>query len=378
MRDQAQIYPKSWSKKVFVSATIFNSLGRFILLNLLIAAVLMLIQCPACLLSFEGLKSIFPEFLFSFLMSSTISFGGFTVENYFDKRISWIQQPVKRLVFTTGTYLLYCFVVSYILITLYVVITVEEVTFSNISWLRILTNTLYPIIIAVIIIAIFISRSWLFEWRNAAIEAEKLRSEKLASQYQSLKNQLNPHFLFNSLNVLSNLVYESPDKSADFIQQLSRIYRYVLEVQNEELVSLEEELVFAENYLSLQKIRFESSLEYFVEVTDVSGYFIPPLSLQLLLENAIKHNVASRQNPLKVFIHQNGQSLEVRNILQPKSSQEEEVSGIGLENIKKRYELLSDRQLEIRKTKHEFIVSLPLLRVDNREFKDEGKKHTME
>jgi hypothetical protein len=146
-----------------------------------------------------------------------------------------------------------------------------------------LNNTLMPISVALIIITIFISRSWLYEWRSAAIEAEQLKSEKFASQYQSLKDQLNPHFLFNSLNVLSNLVYESADKSAEFIQQLSKIYRYVLDVQNRELVGLEKEVVFAENYLSLQKIRFEQSLEYFIDVNQMKGWNIPPLSLQLSL-----------------------------------------------------------------------------------------------
>jgi len=362
MGDKATKNQEGLSKKVFVNATLFNSLRRFIFMNLGIASILMLIACPSCLLSWEGLKSLFPEFIFSFLMSSSISFGGFYVDGYFDKRISWIQYPVKRLLFTAGTYLIYCFIISFILITAYVLIIVEEVTLSNISWSRMLSNTIYPIIIALIIISIFISRSWLFEWRNAAIEAEQLKSVKIASQYQSLKNQLNPHFLFNSLNALSNLVYESPDKSAEFIQQLSKIYRYVLDVQQEELVSLERELEFAENYLSLQKIRFENNLEYYIDVPKTSGFYLPPLSLQLLLENAIKHNIASNENPLKIMIEQTPESLIIRNRLQPKLTQNNNEKGIGLANIEKRYALLSDERIRITKTEKEFIVEIPLLK----------------
>jgi sensor histidine kinase YesM len=362
MGDKTTKYQEGSSKKVFVNATLFNSLRKFILMNLGIAGILLLITCPSCLLSLEGLKSIFPGFIFSFLMSSSISFGGFYVDGYFDKRISWIHYPVKRLLLTAGTYLVYCFIISLILITLYVLVTVEEVTLSNISWSRMIGNTVYPIIVALIIISIFISRSWLFEWRNAAIEAEQLKSVKIASQYQSLKDQLNPHFLFNSLNALSNLVYESPDKSAGFIQQLSKIYRYVLDVQQEELVSLEKELEFAENYLSLQKIRFESNMEYFIDVHKTSGYFLPPLSLQLLLENAIKHNIASNENPLKIMIEQTSDSLIIRNRLQPKLTQTNTGKRIGLANIEKRYALLSDKAPKITKSEKEFIVELPLLK----------------
>jgi sensor histidine kinase YesM len=352
------------SKSFYSSATIFNSAKRFFLLNFGISTVLMLIFCPSCFLSLEGIKGILPDWAFSFLMSSALSLGGFKVEEYFDKRISWIEKPVKRLVWTAASYMIYSFIVSFFLVLGYVLFTVDVVTLANISWMRMLNNTLMPTSIALVIITIFISRSWLYEWRSAAIEAEQLKSEKLASQYQSLKDQLNPHFLFNSLNVLSNLVYESADKSAEFIQQLSKIFRYVLDVQNRELVGLEKEVMFAENYLSLQKIRFEQSLEYYIDVTQMKGFKIPPLSLQLLLENAIKHNIASMKKPLKIFIQQTPDSLIVRNNLQPKLTKDFEDSGIGLENIEKRYALLSDQSPKITKTETEFIVELPLLKLE--------------
>ncbi|WP_194976986.1 sensor histidine kinase [Aquiflexum lacus] len=352
------------SKDFFRSATIFNSAKRFFLLNFGISTILMLLFCPTCFLSLEGILSIAPDWIFSFLMSSALSLGGFKVEEYYNKRISWIEKPVKRLILTAASYMIYSFIVSYILVSFYVLITVDGVYLRNINWIRMLENTLMPTFVALIIITIFIARSWLYEWRSAAIEAEQLKSENISSQYQSLKDQLNPHFLFNSLNVLSNLVYESADKSAEFIQQLSKIYRYVLEVQQEELVGLDREIGFAENYLNLQKIRFEGSLEYFIDVHQLKGYHLPPLSLQLLLENAIKHNIASLEKPLKIMIEQTDSNLIVRNILQPKLTKEESKTGIGLSNIIKRYALLSNQSPKFTETEKEFIVELPLLKLN--------------
>lgn len=337
---------------------------KFILLNLGIAFILMVLFCPECFLSVDGVIDLIPDFFFSFLMSATLSFGGYVVESYFDKKISWIKFPVKRLLLTVITYLLYSFVASYLLTVIFTILVNGLETIKNIDWIKMMNNSILPVVIALVIISIFTARSWLYEWRNSAIETEQLRSEKLAGQYQSLKDQLNPHFLFNSLNVLSGLVYESADQSAAFIQQLSKIYRYVLDVQQEELVKLSDEVEFAQNYLSLQKLRFDESLQYQITISTTGNYYLPPLSLQLLLENAIKHNVISSENPLQITITQKGDSLEISNNFQPRQMSDFESSGIGLENIKKRYELLSDKTPQINQSDKAFIVTLPLLKVE--------------
>ncbi|SMG48785.1 Histidine kinase [Marivirga sericea] len=336
-------------------------IGKFILVNILIALGLVVFFCPKCFLSLRGLKLIYPDFIFSFFMSSSLAFGGLVVEAYFNKKISWVNFPVKRLLLTLLIYLTYSFVVSYLISVIGYLIMFQEITLDNIDWVAMMDETIFPIGVALVLISLFTARSWLYEWRNAAIEAEQLRTEKLAGQYQSLKNQLNPHFLFNSLNVLTNLVYEDADKSASFIQQLSRIYRYVLDVQQEELVSLSDEIGFAQNYLSLQKLRFEENLIYEIKIDRIDNLYLPPLSLQLLLENAIKHNIVSMEHPLKISIYQRQDMLIVSNNFQPKKLETIDSKGIGLENIRKRYELLSDRQLEIIKAEAEFCVKLPLL-----------------
>lgn len=346
------------------TASVFRSIKRFSLLNLGIITILMVVFCPRCFLSLEGIISIYPEFIISFFLSSALSIGGSAVDRFFDQRISWIEEPVKRLLLTYGVYLVYSFIISYLLITTYILITVEALTLQNISWSQMIKYTGMPITIAFVIISIFISRGWLLEWRNAALEAEQLKSQQLESQNRLLVDQLNPHFLFNSLNALTHLVYKDPDTSAIFIQQLSHIYRYVLDVQNEQVVSLSRELGFAESYLHLQKIRFGDSLVYSLPPNVEDGYVLPPLSLQLLLENAIKHNVVSEQNPLHITITKEGTKLTVSNNLQPKPQSESESCGVGLQNIISRYRLLCGDVPTVQCTDNEFKVELPLLTLE--------------
>jgi sensor histidine kinase YesM len=357
-----KLNPLMAKNKVYSSGSIFKSFWKFLLLNVGIATFLIVMICPLCMTSWEGLKLAFPDFVFAFLVSSFLSFGGYWTDSMLDSRLPWVKYPLARLLVTGVVYIIYCFVFSYIIV-FFVAYLKGQFELTDIPWGEILKYTKTPIIIGLSFMAFFTARSWLFEWRNAAIEAEQLKSEKLASQYQSLKDQLNPHFLFNSLNALSNLVFESPERSAEFIQELSKIYRYVLDVQDEQLVSLKKELDFASHYLSLQKIRFEDGLEYFIDVNSSETLYLPPLSLQLLLENAIKHNIASREKPLHIMIEQIENCLIVRNRLQPKLTKEASQKGIGLSNIQKRYALLSDQKPIITQTEKEYIVELPLLTI---------------
>src|SRR5690606_13274195 len=150
----------------------------------------------------------------------------------------------------------------------------KNLSINDMSWSWVVSSTTLPILISLGFTFFFTSRSFLLEWKQAAIEFEKMKNERLAGQYQSLKDQLNPHFLFNSLNVLSNLVYEDADKANNFIEKLANVYRYVLEVQDERLVILTDELKFARNYLELQKLRFGDRLQYKAEIVDADGLMI--------------------------------------------------------------------------------------------------------
>ncbi|AFK02076.1 putative signal transduction histidine kinase [Emticicia oligotrophica DSM 17448] len=213
------------------------------------------------------------------------------------------------------------------------------------------------------IIAYFFSRFLIEAERKNEIllENELLRNENLMVQLTSLKNQLNPHFLFNSLNTLSWLINEDKAKSQRYLQKLSQVLRYSLSMQEQSLVALNEELTLIESYIFLLQMRFGDNLIVNKNIDDVSAFKIPPLSLQLLVENAIKHNIISMTSPLKIIIEANleNETLTVRNSLNSKPNSEG--TGIGLANLNERFRILADKGLEIDQTEKEFIVTLPLI-----------------
>ena len=184
---------------------------------------------------------------------------------------------------------------------------------------------------------------------------------KATASFETLKNQLDPHFLFNSLNVLSSLIEENPKKAQEFTVALSKIYRYVLDQKDKNLISVEEELNFAKLYVSLLKMRFEDAIIInFQTDADMNDFRIVPLSLQLLLENAIKHNIISDQKPLQIDIFKEENYLVVQNSYQKKQTFEKS-TGIGLQNIMQRYNLVSNLEINIQQTNEHYIVKLPLI-----------------
>lgn len=198
------------------------------------------------------------------------------------------------------------------------------------------------------------------------IQERKVKEQKIiagtaSAQFDALKNQLDPHFLFNSLNVLTSLIEENPDAATNFTTSLSKVYRYVLEQKNKELVTLAEELDFAKLYMSLIEMRFEESIVFQLpEKLSNPEARVVPLSLQLLLENAVKHNQVMPSRKLFITIREEDGNLLVENNIQPKKVVKES-SGVGLENIRQRYYLLTDRPVSIADDKKTFKVSIPLL-----------------
>lgn len=202
-------------------------------------------------------------------------------------------------------------------------------------------------------------RAFLVNWRESAVEAERLKKEKMEAQYNSLRSQVNPHFLFNSLNALTNLVYQDQDKAVKFIKQLSTVYRYVLNTRDKELVPLTEELEFLHSYLFLQQIRFGEKLKLQVELNGEG--FVAPLVLQMLVENAIKHNIIADEQPLTIRVYSENYLIVVENNLQKKSIPSEESTGAGLENIKRRYLFLSSVPVKVEAGDTVFKVSIPVI-----------------
>jgi hypothetical protein len=213
----------------------------------------------------------------------------------------------------------------------------------------------------IMIIAVYESIYFMHELRNSVEEREQLKRESLASQLNALRTQVNPHFLFNNLNTLSSIIPEDPKQAVDFVQQLSKVYRHILEVKEEESIPLKDELEVMRAYAFLLQTRFGNNLEISIDVANEKlQKRIVPLSLQLLMENAIKHNIVSADKPLKIEVFAENGSLVVSNNLQ-KKNQVHESTGIGLDNIRNRYKLLGDKPVKVTESVDNFTVSIPLL-----------------
>lgn len=197
-----------------------------------------------------------------------------------------------------------------------------------------------------------------------ALEHQQLHTENAKNQYESLKNQLNPHMLFNSLNTLSTLVDESSVKAKAYINELSHVLRYTLQESENYKVDLEQEISYSNAYIYLQKMRYEDNLNFHIEIDEnLKSRLLPPMSLQLLIENAIKHNLISSKKPLTIHIYtKDANWLTVSNNIQPKFNLSHiDETGIGLVNLNKRYMLLFNRSIEIEKEENFFTVNIPLI-----------------
>lgn len=197
-------------------------------------------------------------------------------------------------------------------------------------------------------------------WQTSLQREQKLREENLIFQNQTLRNQINPHFLFNSLNTLSALIPVQPESAEKFILRLSQMYRYILENSSKEAVPLPSELEFINNYFDLHRIRDDEKIRLVIDAPDADKFMILPVSLQILVENAIKHNMATRENPLNITIDLDDHYIVVRNNLQ-KPATKIKSTGIGLQNLSERARMATGRKIEVKENPGEFIVKVPLL-----------------
>lgn len=220
----------------------------------------------------------------------------------------------------------------------------------------------YLAIIITAVITLSVHAIYIYKkYQENKVKEQKIIAGTASAQFESLKNQIDPHFLFNSLNVLSSLIEENPDQAQRFTTSLSKVYRYVLEQKDKELVSVQEELAFAKTYMNLLKMRFENSIFYDVpETLSNPEALVVPLSLQLLLENTIKHNVVSQQRPLRIRIYEENGYLVVQNDYQKKEVLQDR-RGVGLQNIVNRYAIITARKMQVEQTEKHFTVKLPIL-----------------
>lgn len=274
--------------------------------------------------------------------------------------IPWQQKPFQHLLVEILSLSLYTFAVTGV-IWLVVGRYFHHLYYREVGFAEVLFPSL-----AISLVISFIHEGLYFfnQWKVSFIQSENLAREHLVSQLETLKSQVNPHFLFNSLNTLTGLIEEDKDSAIEYVQQLSAFYRAIIQTRNQQLIKVEEELGLISRYFEIQKKRYGDNLQMDLAVDSATlQHWLPPLSLQMLLENAVKHNVIATGRPLKIEVEATGSRyLLIRNNLQPREN-DEPSAGMGLQNIKTRFGLLTDRPVEVIRSATHFSVAVPILEV---------------
>ncbi|WP_044171716.1 sensor histidine kinase [Flectobacillus major] len=314
----------------------------------------------------RSVLSITEDLALSFTFCLLISESSIFISNKLNESISWTEKPLKRLVFETGLNLVIIFGSLAILDQLYRLIDESETCIETHSadqvrgffqWIVV------SVIIAFMIIGINTCNYLIVNWKNAAMKAAALDQLAVEAELQSLKLQIDPHFVFNNLSVLSELILVNQQLGYEYAENFSKIYRYMLVNSKKDIILLEEELKFLNSYIFLIKNRIGDGVTFEVNIDKASKQlYLPPLTLQLLVENALKHNKTNKKNPLKISIYNTDeQVLVVENALLPIENQLES-SGIGIQNIIRRYDLLWQKQPEIIQNETTFKVKIPLIK----------------
>ncbi|WP_442266188.1 2TM domain-containing protein [Tenacibaculum sp. ZS6-P6] len=310
------------------------------------------------------LKGASVTFLFSALYSFILGLGNGFINEFLNTKWDWVKETNQRVWAGIIGTILYTSVGVFIIHYIQYVLVFNndfKVLFSE----RLFFIHLFAIVLSLGVAAFLHAKGFMIEWKktmNKETTHQQIVAKTESAKFETLKSQIDPHFLFNSLNVLTSLIGENPNQAEKFTTKLSKVYRYVLEQRNKELIPLTEELKFAKTYMELLQMRFEDALEFDVptSVTN-SDLKIVPLSLQLLLENAVKHNVVSSSKPLRISIYEENGYLKIENNVNPKEAIGKKSTKVGLQNIADRYGLISNERVHIENNNKTFTVSLPLL-----------------
>lgn len=285
--------------------------------------------------------------------------GNMLIGKYF-KKLDWAKNPKKTNLITFAVFMGYAIIMG---ITIPYLIDRFLWDMSGISVLYDVSVKAFIITVISLVIFYFYNTTLISNnWIKSIEKNEELKRENLLAKYEALKNQVNPHFLFNNLNTLSGMVEQKSELATDFIRKLSDIYRYVLEQNNKELVSINDELKFVDDYIFLSKMRFGEGLIFNSNITKGQTFQVIPLGIQMLVENAIKHNITSDDMPLKIEIGTEDNFVNVRNNLQKKKTIVSDKEPLGLENLKKRYAYFSGIPVEVIESENNFIVKLPIIK----------------
>jgi sensor histidine kinase YesM len=304
------------------------------------------------------------KFKFSFIYTIAIAFiiweGNryllFTLRSYFD----WFNKPVRKI-------LALLFVIPFYTVPLSVLLLVgwyHIFAKGIVDWNAVYLSTLIILICVLFIVHVYETVFLVKEAETEKIKKEQLERAKAEAELEALKNQIDPHFIFNSLNTLSHLIEDNPAKAKQFNETLADVYRYILQNKARDLVLLREEMNFLYDYFSLLKIRFEKAVQMnvFIDEHLPDEYLIPPISLQVLIENAIKHNEFSDATPLIIIVELKNDELIVHNEVRRKTLRKAS-SKIGLQNLGERYKLTTNKEIIVEQNDTKFVVSLPVLKI---------------
>jgi len=306
----------------------------------------------------EGFKIFMTSYVWAVAICVSQWLGNSYIFALLDKCCSWQDNLRKRAIIGSLALIGYS-ALAYLVVQMIMFKLVYGALPENpVYWA--LRSSYIAIFISFLISLIFVAFAFFQNWKKSLLEAEQFKAEMLQYKYEALQNQINPHFLFNSFNVLSDLVYEDEKKAVTFINQLSQLFRYVLDSRDKELVPIQEELEFIQAYSYLLQTRFEDKLIVQQEFKAKEDEMIVPMTLQLLIENCVKHNEISGKQPLTVRITREGGNLRVENNLQPKASGTNS-SKTGISNIIQQFSFFTDRKLVITETDSLYAVDIPII-----------------
>ena len=320
-------------------------------------------------------------FLFAFNRNTPVSFAHFLsnagysvclglglfangwIFRFVERRyISWIERPVKSILVAGVFHFIYSTVIIFFFNWLWFIVIYDQPVriFLQYGWDIIIGEYM----VLILITSIKYTKSFFKAYRDEAIQGERLKQEAISLQYQVMQNQVNPHFLFNSLNVLGSLIDLDQEKAKKFTRELSLFYRELLHFKDKDLIPLDEEISFVRKYIYLQKIRFGDHFDVQILLKDHTEGEVIPMSIQMLLENAVKHNIISGENPLKVIIGKPAAGeIFIENNRQPKPSTDKS-DKIGLKNLQHRYRFLTNRKMKVESTEKYFRVTIPLVKLE--------------
>jgi two-component system LytT family sensor kinase len=304
----------------------------------------------------DPLKNPIP-FLLSIIGFNLISEGNIIINRVLDKKSPWFFKISRRTRKQLGLSFIWTILVCAISFFSLPQNVYKEPNF----FMSAVLVFIFGLIFVLIFNSILFLRSFFLNWKKSVLEVEALKQAKIQSDYKVLQNQLNPHFLFNSFSTLISEIHYNPEKAIEFTQKLAEVYRYLLQKKNDMTVPLSEELDFLDDFIFLHKRRMGNTLVVNIDIPkEYLESHIPPLSLQLLIENAIKHNRSSEKNPLVITIKiKNKDFLSVSNNLQLKKTSNS--TGTGLKNICQRYKMLTGREIRINQSEEDFCIDIPLL-----------------